>query len=246
VAGAKVGIIIIHGIAEHKGRYEEFADRLYAAGISVFAPDLRGHGESSGTRGHIESFDDYMKDLDAFIRHTRREFPELKLAVFGHSIGGLIAAAHAAEYGGADFLVLSSPALDTPRIIIKILHLLPRKLFGKLKIKKRISESKDMLKYSRNDMFATNFYTIGLLKSAFIDGVKIANAGFGKIKIPVLMLGGKLDNTIRSDGLGAHLENFGSIDKNLIIYDNAIHRVVQNNAKDKAIPDIINWIKGRI
>lgn len=253
VQNSRIGVLLLHGLAEHKGRYEEFIEKLAAAGISVFAVDLRGHGESDGIAFRrdvservvdVESFDDYLKDLDSFVKHIKAEYPKLKLALFGHSLGGLIAANYVADGGQVNFLILSSPSLETPEYA-KFLRFVPRRILGKFYIKKRRSESKEMLAYNRRDPQSCKYFTLRLAKSAFIDGVRRVSGNFGKIKIPVLMLGGKLDNMINSGRLSAILEKFGSTDKTLLIYENAIHRIVQNTAKDKAIPDIINWLKAK-
>ncbi|MCL1892162.1 MAG: lysophospholipase [Alphaproteobacteria bacterium] len=245
VKNSKLGVIILHGLAEHKGRYEEFINSLAASGISVFAVDLRGHGESGGRRGDAENFDGFLSDLDLFVRHIKSRHPDLKLAIFGHSMGGLVASVYAANGGAADVLILSSPSLETPRPV-QVLRLCPTRIFGKIAIKKRVSESKDMLKYSRRDPLSCRSYTLRLLKAAFIDGVRRAARGFKNIRIPVLMLGGRFDVFVNSGKLGAMLEKFGSLDKTLMIYENAKHRIVQNDAKDKSIPYIIRWIESRL
>jgi lysophospholipase len=241
---SEIGVILVHGIVEHKGRYEDFIRDLHNAGISVFAVDLRGHGESEGTRGNIKKFDDYLEDLGSFVHFIKKENPKLKLALFGHSMGGLIAAAYTGTGDLVDYLILSSPSLKTPKAI-KLFSWLPTKLLCRIYIKKRFSESKEMLKYSWSDPLAANYVSLGLLKAAFIGGVKLAHKNFKNIKIPVLMMGGKLDPTVNSGDFADMLELFGSKDKTLKIYDNAKHRLVQNAVKDEAIPDIINWLKSK-
>ena len=262
---ARVGVIILHGLAEHKGRYEEFMDRLAAAGISAFAVDLRGQGESSGRRGDVENFDDYLSDLDSFVRFVRKKHPGLKLAIFGHSLGGLIAATYVADYAEAGsarpnegagtaplqsvgMLILSSPSLETPRwlkVLRRALAMVPAALLGKIYTKKRHSESPAMMAISRSDPNAVRRFTLRLLKVAFIDGIGRAARNFRNIRIPVLMLGGRLDNITDSGGLRPVLEKFGGTDKTLTIYENARHRIVQNAAKDQAIPEIIDWLRER-
>jgi len=244
VKNSKIGVIIVHGLAEHKGRYEEFIDRLYAAGISVFAVDLRGHGESAGRRGDIEKFDDYLSDLDGFVRHIKNDYPKMKIALFGHSMGGLIVTVYAEKRNMVDLLILSSPSLETPRRSVKVLRFVPNWILKKIHIKKRISESRAMLDYNRNDPQACQYFTLRLIRAAFIDGTRRATAGFGDIRIPTLMMNGR-DNILKSRNFGSFLEKFGTADKTHLTYENAIHRVVQNAAKDKAIPDIIHWLKGR-
>ena len=119
-AGAHGTIVIVHGLGEHTGRYAHVAARLNASGWTVVGYDQRGHGTSPGARGRLAAGDDLLADLAAVIDDARRDSPR-RLALLGHSLGGLVAARFVA--GGlesprppwqrdVDALVLSSPALD--------------------------------------------------------------------------------------------------------------------------------------
>jgi len=77
-------VLLVHGLGEHLGRYEETGADLASRGLRVQGCDLRGHGLSGGHRGHVERWSDYHLDLDAVC-------PEPPFAVLGHSMGGLIA-----------------------------------------------------------------------------------------------------------------------------------------------------------
>ncbi|MEZ4366939.1 MAG: alpha/beta hydrolase [Kofleriaceae bacterium] len=57
--------IVLHGYAEHCGRYREVAHALTLGGHAALTYDMRGHGRSTGRRGHVERFTDYLDDLDA-------------------------------------------------------------------------------------------------------------------------------------------------------------------------------------
>jgi alpha-beta hydrolase superfamily lysophospholipase len=63
-------VVLMHGFAEHCRRYDEFAEYLLAGGIDVSRFDARGHGRSSGQRGHVARFEEYVEDLQAFVRHV--------------------------------------------------------------------------------------------------------------------------------------------------------------------------------
>ena len=108
-------LLVVHGLAEHSGRYERFGQDLAATGHSVFALDLRGHGDSDGRRGHVRRFDHLLQDVDRFRREVQGMVPhETPFFLVGHSLGGLIALRYLEEYNpefrGA---VLSAPWLAT-------------------------------------------------------------------------------------------------------------------------------------
>ena len=116
-AEARRGVLIVHGLGEHIGRYTHVAAQLNAWGWQVFGYDQRGHGRSEGPRGGLAAEDDLLHDLAAVIDALRAALPG-PLVLLGHSMGGLVAARFVAGEPGAawirpvDALVLSSPALD--------------------------------------------------------------------------------------------------------------------------------------
>jgi alpha-beta hydrolase superfamily lysophospholipase len=104
--------LIVHGYAEHVGRYEHVAQHLLADGAVVYGPDHLGHGQSDGERALIIDGEHLTADLDLVAQLAREENPGLPLVVVGHSMGGLIAARYAqAHQGELAALVLSGPVI---------------------------------------------------------------------------------------------------------------------------------------
>lgn len=90
-ASARAIVVVMHGFGEHSGRYDEFAGYLVARGYAVARIDARGHGRSSGRRGHVSDYDDYVGDLAAFALDIAHRHSGSKLILLGHSNGGLAA-----------------------------------------------------------------------------------------------------------------------------------------------------------
>ena len=65
-------MLLVHGLAEHSGRYERTGRLLAEAGIDVTAFDLRGHGGSGGRRGDVERWTDYLDDIAVRLAAVRR------------------------------------------------------------------------------------------------------------------------------------------------------------------------------
>jgi lysophospholipase len=106
-------VSLIHGHGEHCGRYGHVIDALTAAGLAVYAVDLRGHGRSAGRRGHVMAWQDYIDDAAtthaAAVSDGLGELPRFQL---GHSMGGLVAAQTAlARVAPLAGLILSGPLL---------------------------------------------------------------------------------------------------------------------------------------
>ncbi|MBX6362232.1 MAG: alpha/beta hydrolase [Gemmatimonadetes bacterium] len=115
VPNPRAAIIIVHGLGEHSGRYDEFAAAMAAYGFSSYALDLRGHGSSEGRRGHVPRFEILLQELDRFRREVQGLVdPGCPLVLVGHSLGGLVALRYLEEYD-APFraAVIISPWLGT-------------------------------------------------------------------------------------------------------------------------------------
>ena len=81
-------VCIIHGFGEHLGRYTHVAEFLNQNGISCYAIDLPGHGKSSGKRGVIRSFQDFILAVDYVYEKALDENPDTPVFLYGHSMGG--------------------------------------------------------------------------------------------------------------------------------------------------------------
>lgn len=116
--GAKGTVVISHGFTEASVKYHEFIWYLLQAGWNCAVLDHRGHGFSARAGKqpdvvHIERFQDYVEDLHAFVQSV--VLPKADggpLCLYGHSMGGCIAARYLETYPG-DFerAVLNAPML---------------------------------------------------------------------------------------------------------------------------------------
>lgn len=81
----KANVLLIGGLAEHMGRYEHVAAALIAGGYACSGVELRGHGHSGGTRGHVDRWEQYAEDVRAAIAEMGGD-----LHIVCHSMGGLV------------------------------------------------------------------------------------------------------------------------------------------------------------
>jgi alpha-beta hydrolase superfamily lysophospholipase len=121
VPDARGAVVLVHGIAEHSGRYAHVAAQLNAWGWSVEGYDQRGHGFSPGPRGGLQRDDDLVADLGAVVATVRAEQGGKPLLLLGHSMGGLVVGCYVADlleprspagYTDVDGVIMSSPALS--------------------------------------------------------------------------------------------------------------------------------------
>jgi len=90
VVAPRAVVCLVHGVGEHVSRYAHVAEAFTKEGFILFGFDLRGHGRSGGARGHIDSIDDYLSEIDLLLRQARLRFPGLPLILYGHSLGGIL------------------------------------------------------------------------------------------------------------------------------------------------------------
>ena len=92
----KVNVIIIHGMSEHAGRYDEFANFLTSNNVQVYSSDLRGHGKTADTIDNVGLFamengwHKVIQDQKLLITHVSQQ-NELPIFILGHSMGSFIA-----------------------------------------------------------------------------------------------------------------------------------------------------------
>ena len=85
-------VVVVHGWAEHCGRYTHLAAALNENGFGVCMYDQRNHGKSApaGPKGRIEKFDEFWDDFEVFLERARQRSEGKPLFVFAHSMGGEI------------------------------------------------------------------------------------------------------------------------------------------------------------
>jgi len=95
---AKRAIVIAHGYTESAEKFRELTWYFINSGFSVFAMDHRGHGRSvrefeDTSVTHVDRFGDYLRDLEEFMEKiVAPRAAGQKLCLFGHSMGGAVAA----------------------------------------------------------------------------------------------------------------------------------------------------------
>ena len=115
----KAAIVMIHGFCGFFGKYHELVYHLYQAGYSVFFVEVRGHGLSEASRKfedhrvYVDSFDEYVSDLNTMVKRAEELSLTKRLFLFGHSMGGCTAALYLEQYPAVfTCAYLSSPMLQ--------------------------------------------------------------------------------------------------------------------------------------
>ena len=100
----KAVLQIAHGMTEHMGRYEAFAQYLQPMGIAVAGFDLRGHGRNPGD-AEVASFGEggwaaSIEDMRLFYELMRERFSGVSHYMFGFSLGSFLLREYLTKYPG--------------------------------------------------------------------------------------------------------------------------------------------------
>lgn len=107
-------VVLVHMLGRTRHDWDALATFLSSQGFGVLAFDLRGHGESQGSRPADDQYSEFVKDLAA-ARHyavTRPDVLPARLAFVGASIGANLAVLQAAQAPGVAGIALLSPSTD--------------------------------------------------------------------------------------------------------------------------------------
>ena len=244
-------ICIAHGVGEHIERYAHLASFLNEKGFAVFGCDHRGHGRSDGKRGHVLSFDEYIKDYKIFRDSVSSRFSGKKSCLLGHSLGGLIAVhyalAHPADF---DCLVLSSAAvkviIDANPVKIALgkffSKVLPELTMGSGLDANMISRDKEVVKKYVNDPLVHDRVSARWFTS-FVAAIDQANARAGEIKLPALVMQSSEDKLVDPSGAREFFARLGSSDKTLQYWEGFYHEMFNETEKDKVYQFLLNWLE---
>lgn len=108
---SKAVVVIIHGMSEHKERYNELIERLNDNSYTTIIADLRGHGESINDEyqlGMIGSIEQMVDDTLKVLEYAKNDNPNMHIYMYAHSMGTLIAREFIKEHSNyLDKLILS-------------------------------------------------------------------------------------------------------------------------------------------
>lgn len=115
----KAVIQMHHGMAEHTNRYRNFISAFTDRGYAIFINDMLGHGQSNedkelfGYFGDKDGYKNILADAKALTDIAKKEYPDKKFIIAGHSMGSLIMRCYINEYGndfdGAVFIGTAGP-----------------------------------------------------------------------------------------------------------------------------------------
>jgi acylglycerol lipase len=250
----KAILLIVHGLAEHSGRYMNVVNHFVPLGYGVYGLDHLGHGRSDGTRVYVECFEDYTDTLKIFLGMVRQWQPDKPLFLVGHSMGGLIGALYLldrqAELSGA---VLSGPCVKVPDNVSPVTVLLGRLLSalmpraGLLGLEAEgVCRDPAVVEAYVNDPLVHTGKTTARLAAELLKAMARVTAEAGRITLPILLVQGSADRLVDPDGAQMLYDTAGSGDKQIEIYEGFYHEVFNEPEHDQVLRDVETWLEAHL
>jgi acylglycerol lipase len=226
---ARAVVVICHGLNAHSGQYQGVGEQFAAAGLAVYALDLRGRGRSDGERFYVEKFADYVSDVATVIALAKVREPGLSVYLLGHSAGAVVSCIytleHQPELAGliCESFAFQIPAPDFAIAVLEgISHLAPHAHVVKLK-NEDFSRDPEVVRTMNDDPLIAHEVQPTRTAPEMARADDRLKREFPLITLPVLILHGTLDKVTRPSGSQLFYDTAGSADKTLKLYDGYYH-----------------------
>jgi len=235
-------------LKDHSARYSAIGERLARDGFAVHAFDLRGHGRSEGIRVWVDSFDDYLDDLDVFMARVRESEPGRPVLLFGHSMGGAIATLYAmTRKPEVQGLALSGAALAAD---VSGATIGGTKLVAALSPNAQVFQL-DLHLFSRDPAVVSAGLADPLVYQPaapartareLLRALDRIETHMEDLTVPLLAMHGEGDKVTPPDGSKELVRRARSTDKTLKIYPALYHDLLHEPEKDQVTADLVKWL----
>jgi alpha-beta hydrolase superfamily lysophospholipase len=244
---ARGGVILMHGLGEHCGRYAHVREFFNRQGWSVRTYDHRGHGRSGGAVGDVPDDEVILQDAHTVITSFAAETGSAPL-LFGHSMGGLFAARVAcAGITPLRGLILSSPALALPLTPMqRMLSAVMRRLAPGMRLQNGLETQ-----FLTHDSDAVDAYLAdplvhpkisARLLHCMLAAIDFSQAHAASLTIPTLMLVAGADQLVDADGSRKFFAQLAPGIGELHIYENFYHEIFNETGAQQVFDDLHAWL----
>ncbi|EPS73873.1 hypothetical protein M569_00882 [Genlisea aurea] len=241
-------VIILHGLNEHSGRYNDFAMKLNANGFKVYGMDWIGHGGSDGLHAYVHSLDYAVNDLKTYLANVLAENPSLPCFCFGHSTGGAIILKAVLDLEIRQLVngvVLTSPAVG---VIAPVFSFLAPRYQFRAANKMGVAVSRDpqalLAKYSDPLVFTGSIRARTGYEILRITGFLQKN--LHRLTVPFLVLHGTED-AVTSPAASQKLHReASSTDKTIQLCQGLLHDLLFEPEKEAIMENIVKWLVTRL
>jgi alpha-beta hydrolase superfamily lysophospholipase len=245
-------VVVVPGFNSHSGYYRWVAEQLVARDLAVYALDLRGRGRSDGERFYVQTFADYVSDVDRVVTRAKAAEPGAPLFLLGHSAGGVVASIYALENPSKLAGLISEsfahevPAPDFALAALKGLsHVAPHAHVVKLKNEDFSRDPKVVEQMNQDPLIAHEAQSTQTM-AELVRADERLKKEFARIELPLLILHGTADKATKPAGSKRFYEMAGSSDKTLKLYEGHYHDLLNDLDKEVVMNDILKWLDAHL
>lgn len=242
----KAVVVIVHGLAEHYGRYDYLTQKLVEDGYAVCRFDHRGHGRSTGKAVYYADRTEIVKDIDVFVEAAKKEFPSLPTFMIGHSMGGFGATSYGTTFPGKiDHYVISGGFTRDNKGIANVDDSLDDELYVPNALGDGVCSDPAVVKAYGEDPLVAKEISIKLFR-VLNEGAQWLKEHAQTFVDPVIFLHGKDDGLVDTKDSLQSFDEIGSTDKSMRIYAGLEHEVFNEFKKDRVIRDTLEWMDDQL
>jgi alpha-beta hydrolase superfamily lysophospholipase len=245
----KAVVCLVHGIGEHSGRYTHVAEAFAKEGYALFTADIRGHGKSEGLKGHADSMEILMQDVDVLLKQASIRYPGLPLILYGHSLGGILALHYGLKRNpDVKGVLVTSPAMHSS-LEQQPFKVLSAKVLGALVPKvtlasgldvNAISHDLDVIKAYNLDPLVHDKISVGLGK-VLLQVCKYNLDHAGEFPLPLLLMHGSADAIAFPSSSIQFARPLKDTCK-LVLWEGGFHELHNEPFKEEVFKTMTDWM----
>jgi alpha-beta hydrolase superfamily lysophospholipase len=246
-------LVNLHGLGDHSSLYPNLASRVPAAGIPLYAYDMRGNGRSPGQRAYLRGWHEYRDDLHAFLLRVTEWQPDTPLFLLGNSLGGLVVLEYILQHAaGLAGVIAAAPPLG--RLSVPPLLMALGRLFSRIVPRFSLRVGMDLTGLARDPAVVQAvladplFHRRGTarLSTEVTAAIERVQAHAASLAIPILIQHGSADRMVLPDGSREFFAKVRSAGSQLIEYPEAYHGLFADLNAEEVIGDLLAWIDARL
>ncbi len=252
-ARARGVIALVHGVAEHSGRYEHVGRRLADDGFAVYALDHIGHGRSGGRKGNVDSVDGAADNVVTLLDIASGQHPGVPRFVLGHSMGSLITL-YLATRGPLD---VAGIAVSAPPLVIDAGNPVQRLLapllmrwtpnLGVLKLdSSTISRDPEVVRAYDNDPLVFRGKLPARTAAQILLNTGTVVQRLKQLTVPTLVMQGTADTLANPAGADIIERDAGAQDLTVLRYPGLYHEIFNEPEQDQVLTDLLDWLNKHV
>lgn len=250
----KAVVLGIHGLGAHSGLISYVGEYFAKNQYIFYAPDMRGFGKFEGLKGHVDSFDEFVQDLDSLVTYLKQSHPSEKLFMYGHSLGGLWVINYILQHPeGISGIMTPCPAVSE-RLKISGAARAIVSMLSKLNVKRYFDTGLDLNLIARNpDVVRRNKEDPLRFDKATprfaTEGFKARENGFNRaeeIELPIILQQSGEDLILIPEENKKFFDRIASKDKTWKLYEGLYHEPFEDEGGAEFLADMMSWLDARV